>query len=69
MIHFLKPEEGLISGGGGGGLITGRKKLFETSYSSVDRNTKYIKLRPVNSSLYSNTTVKQLKSYFKGILQ
>ena len=35
---------------------------FEMSYSSVDRNTKYVKLRPTNSSLYSNTTVKQLKS-------
>ena len=54
--------EGLISGGGGGGrgLITGIKNRFKTSYSSVDRNSKYVKLRPVNSSLCSNTTVKQL---------
>ena len=55
--------------GGGGGLITGIKNRFETSYSSVNRNTKYVKLRPVNSPLYSNTTVKQLKSYFNGILK
>ena len=48
--------DGLINGGA---YIRNKNKTrFETRCSGVDRNMKYVKLKPVNSVLYSNTTVK-----------